>query len=186
MYDRYNNFDIYLRDIGRYPRITAEREQELAGIINKSKRAAEIEKAVTELVNANLRLVVHCLRDFNSYLNNPAVSISRMDLICEGNIGLMKAARKYNPDFRSDNTVYETGPTFSSYACTNIKSSMQRAVKLSRFIHIPEYHFSYWARLDELNRDVEITDLEIMDKLDISEEKLRTLRKGRLTSATML
>ena len=73
------------------------------------------------------------------FLDSPAVNITRMDLIAEGNIALMTAARNYDSDYISKPTGQ--GVRFSSYACGIIRNRMRRALKMARLIHIPEQHF---------------------------------------------
>ena len=179
------SFGMYLRDIGRFPMISLEREIELTRAIKQATNADEVEKAVVELVQANLRLVVHCVKDFYSYLHHSGVSA--LDLVAEGNVALMKAARKFNPDYRAEDAESDTAPRFCTYAYQCIKSAMRRAIMQSRFIHIPEHHFICWSRLDELKRESgDLADHEIMARLDISEGRLRTLRESSQTSAVML
>ena len=84
---RENNLDIYLDEIGRTPLLTEDQERQLAERIHKGD-----ERALNKLVEANLRLVVATARPYQG----KGVSID--DLISEGNIGLMKAARKFNPE----------------------------------------------------------------------------------------
>ena len=79
-------YQLYIRDISSYPRITAEREAELSKIISSTRSEKKREKALAELVQANLRLVLHCLKEFSSFVTIPEVGISYMDLIAEGNI----------------------------------------------------------------------------------------------------
>jgi len=162
-------FETYMRDISAFPRITRMREQELSALIhNEDEDAGTREAAVQQLVEANLRLVLHCLKEFDRHLNRATARLSRLDLIAEGNIGLIKAARSFQAAYGQN-----TKPVrFSTYACKCIKSHMIRAIKKSRFIHIPEHHFTYWAEIEALRKEAAhaISDDEIRQKLNVSEE----------------
>lgn len=98
----------YLREIRQYPRLTAEEEQELA------RRCAEgDEEAIRHMVNSNLRLVVSVAREYAGR------GVALLDLIQEGSIGLLAAARKfdYTMDFR-----------FSTYATKWIRQGVTRCL----------------------------------------------------------
>lgn len=164
-----DTFESYLRDIGQYPRISQKREQVLSGMIQDSSSDEYTKEAARqELVEANLRLVIHCLKEFDRHLNHATARLSKLDLIAEGNIGLVKAARSYQPSFGDNHK-----PTrFSTYACKCIKSHMIRAIKKSRFIHIPEHHFTYWAEIEAVRKAAHepLSDEQIRRKIDVSEE----------------
>lgn len=162
-------FETYMRDIANFPRISLQREQELSRTIHDdSQPASGRERAVQELVESNLRLVMHCLKEFERHLNSATARLSNLDLIAEGNIGLVKAARAYQPAFGDDAKPIR----FSTYACKCIKSHMIRAIKKSRFIHIPEHHFTYWAEIEAVRKAANqtLSDEQIRQKLDVSEE----------------
>ncbi|MBP3890618.1 MAG: sigma-70 family RNA polymerase sigma factor [Solobacterium sp.] len=117
-----DTIDIYLKQIGMFPLLTAEEEREVA---RKIKEGNEEEKkaAKEELANANLRLVVSIAK---SYMNR---GLSIQDLIQEGNTGLLRAVEKFD---------YKRGFRFSTYATWWIKQSMNRAIAdQSRDIRIP-------------------------------------------------
>ncbi len=162
-------FESYMRDIANYPRVSLAREQELSRAIHdETKSAASREAAQQELVEANLRLVIHCLKEFDRHLNSSTARLSNADLIAEGNIGLVKAAKSYRSAFGDNDKPIR----FSTYACKCIKSHMIRAIKKSRFIHIPEHHFTYWAEIEAVRKaaDKPLTDEQIRVKLDVTEE----------------
>ncbi len=184
-------YDRYLKDISSYPLITPEREVELSNTIQNSKKPHEAEAAVTELIHANLRLVVHCLKDFDRFLASSAVRITRMDLIAEGNIGLMNAARRFNADFTDAEKGAEdkrANIRFSTYACKCIKSRMRRALKLGRFIHIPEHHFSYWTEMETIRHEHgdTLSDDVLREKLDVSNQVLGLLKQSSQSGICML
>jgi RNA polymerase primary sigma factor len=85
--ESYDLLNQYLQEIAQIPKLTPERERELGRLVQQNDRSA-----LEELVNANLRFVVHYAK---RYRNNHVLFL---DLINEGNIGLMHAARKYDPD----------------------------------------------------------------------------------------
>ena len=184
-------YERYLEDISSYPRITPEREAELSHTIMNSKEPQKAEAAINELIHANLRLVVHCLKDFDRFLSASAVRITRMDLIAEGNIGLMKAAQRFNAAFTDETNEAATerpNVRFSTYACKCIKSRMRRALKLGRFIHIPEHHFSYWSEMEALKHEHgdALSDDVMREKLDVSNEVLGLLKQSSQSGICML
>ncbi len=109
---------LYLQDIARFDLLTAEEEQALARRVQAGDAQAE-----RELVEANLRLVVHIAR---RYLNR---GLSLLDLIEEGNLGLLHAARKFQAD---------RGARFSTYATWWIRQAVVRALaNQARMIRLP-------------------------------------------------
>ena len=107
-----NKLDIYLDEIGRTPLLTEEQERQLAARIQKGD-----ERALNKLVEANLRLVVATIRPYQGK------GISTDDLISEGNIGLMKAAAKYNPEGRTTR--------FAGYAVPIIRRQVEKSLSLT-------------------------------------------------------
>lgn len=173
----------YNRRIMSYPRIDHAREIQLSRIIRRARNPKKVEAAVNEMVLANLRLVVHCLRDYLQYLDSPDICISSMDLVSEGNIALIAAARGFNAGYSSGRrSKVVDGTKFSTYACRCIRSRMQRALKLARLIHIPERHFTYRRRLEEIQKTCEgpLTDAEASARLGISVERINMVRLGRM------
>ena len=186
-----DSYEIYLREISAYQRIEPEREIELSKIIQHSEDEAEKERAVEELINSNLRLVVHCIKDFEKRLNSSSARLTRMDLIAEGNIGLMKAARRFNASFVDDegeSDLQKSSIRFSTYACKCIKNRMRRALKLSRFIHIPEHHFSYWTKMKTVYDDYgeDISDAMMREHLDVSADVVELLKQSAGSKTCML
>jgi RNA polymerase sigma factor (sigma-70 family) len=109
---------LYLQEISRVKLLTAEEEQELARRVQAGDAEAE-----RRLVEANLRLVVRIAR---RYLNR---GLSLLDLIEEGNVGLLHAARKFRPD---------RGTRFSTYATWWIRQAVVRALaNQARTIRLP-------------------------------------------------
>ncbi len=104
----------YLEDIARYPILTPERERELGRIVQAPEAPEESKReAVDELVRGNLRFVVSYAKRFHS----PEVSF--LDLINEGNIGLIQAARRFDPD---------RGVKFITYAVWWVRQAISHAL----------------------------------------------------------
>ena len=155
---------MYLKEIGRVPLLSAEEEKELA-----ERMAVGDEEAKVKLVEANLRLVVSIAKRY------VGKGMFFLDLIQEGNIGLMKAVDKFD---------YEKGFKFSTYATWWIRQAITRAIAdQARTIRIPVHmvetihKVSRYSRqmLQELGR--EATADEIGEKMGISAEKVREIMK---------
>jgi RNA polymerase sigma factor (sigma-70 family) len=109
---------LYLKEIAKTRLLTPEEEQDLARRVRDGDPEAE-----RKLVEANLRLVVHLARRYRNR------GLSLLDLIEEGNLGLMHAARKFRPD---------RGTRFSTYATWWIRQAMARALaNQARMIRLP-------------------------------------------------
>jgi RNA polymerase primary sigma factor len=108
----------YLKEIGSYPLLTAEQELSLAERVSKGDALAR-----KKLIEANLRLVVSIAKRYSNQ------GLPLLDMIQEGNIGLMRAAQKFD---------YKRGFRFSTYATWWIRQAISRAIaEHSRTIHIP-------------------------------------------------
>ncbi len=118
----FDALNVYLKEIEQYPRLTVEEEQELAKLLQSGDEQL-ISHAANTLVNSNLRLVVKIAHEYRDK------GLSLLDLIEEGNLGLMRAALLYKPD---------TGAKFSTYSAWWIKQYMRRAIQnQSRTVRIP-------------------------------------------------
>ena len=182
-------YERYIKDISQYQRITPARERKLSRIIQTCRNAEQVEAAINELIHSNLRLVIHCQKEFDKFLSSGVARIAPLDLIAEGNIGLMKAARNFNIGFTADRDDGKRDAVrFSTYACKCIKSHMIRAIKKARFIHIPEHHFAYWTEIETLRREGggEVSDNELLEKLDVSEEALSLMKHSARSGVCML
>ena len=155
---------MYLKEIGKVPLLTAKRERELA-----ERMAEGDETAKDELVEANLRLVVSIAKRY------VGKGMYFLDLIQEGNLGLMKAVDKFD---------YTKGYKFSTYATWWIRQAITRAIAdQARTIRIPVHmvetihKVSRYSRqmLQELGR--EPTADEIGEKMGLSAEKVREIMK---------
>ncbi|WP_236030998.1 sigma-70 family RNA polymerase sigma factor [Ktedonospora formicarum] len=108
----------YLKEIGMYPLLTAEQELQLAERVARGDSSAR-----QRLIEANLRLVVSIAKRYSNQ------GLPLLDLIQEGNIGLMRATQKFD---------YKRGFRFSTYATWWIRQAISRAIaEHSRSIHIP-------------------------------------------------
>ena len=155
---------MYLKEIGRVPLLSAEEEKELA-----ERMAAGDEEAKNKLVEANLRLVVSIAKRY------VGKGMFFLDLIQEGNIGLMKAVDKFD---------FQKGFKFSTYATWWIRQAITRAIAdQARTIRIPVHmvetihKVSRYSRqmLQELGR--EATADEIGEKMGMSADKVREIMK---------
>ena len=160
---------MYLKEIGRVPLLDAGREKYLAEIMATSEDDNEKQKAKNELIEANLRLVVSIAKRY------VGKGMFFLDLIQEGNLGLMKAVDKFD---------YQKGYKFSTYATWWIRQAITRAIAdQARTIRIPVHmvetihKVSRYSRqmLQELGR--EATADEIGEKMGMSAEKVREIMK---------
>ena len=155
---------MYLKEIGRVPLLDAEREAEL------SKRMSEgDEKAKQELVEANLRLVVSIAKKY------VGKGLFFLDLIQEGNLGLMKAVSKFD---------YTKGFKFSTYATWWIRQAITRAIAdQARTIRIPVHMVETIHKVTKVSRQMlqeqgrEVTPEEIAKEMNMSPEKIREIIK---------
>ena len=159
-----DNVRMYLKEIGKISLLTLEEEQEL------SKKVAQgDEHAKNVLAESNLRLVVSIAK---RYVGR---GLLFLDLIQEGNIGLMKAVEKFD---------YDKGYKFSTYATWWIRQAITRALAdQARTIRVPVHMvetINKMARIErqmtlELNR--EPTDQELSKKMGLSVDKIAEIRK---------
>lgn len=132
---------IYLQQIGKIHLLNAEQELEVAKRIMDGK-GKDREKAVTELVNANLRLVVSIAK---KYIGR---GLSFLDLIQEGNMGLMRAAEKFD---------YTKGYKFSTYSTWWIQQAITRAIAdKSRLIRLPVHMIETLGKIKKASTELTI------------------------------
>ncbi|MBE6384421.1 MAG: RNA polymerase sigma factor RpoD/SigA [Lentisphaerae bacterium] len=167
---------VYMGEIARISLVNKTEEAELAKQIH-STDSKQYEDARNTLIKANLRLVVKIAHDFKG------LGLPLLDLISEGNIGLMRAVEKFDPS---------KGAKFSSYAAWWIKQSMRRALaNQSRTIRIPVQSAGKISKIktvrmklaEELGRDP--TDSEIADHLEFSERTVAGLRLADLKTISL-
>ncbi|HLH61640.1 MAG TPA: sigma-70 family RNA polymerase sigma factor [Ktedonobacteraceae bacterium] len=125
----------YLAEIGRYPLLTAEQETSLARRIADGDMEAQ-----QRLVEANLRLVVSIAKRYNNH------GIGLLDLVQEGNLGLIRAVQKFDAD---------RGFRFSTYATWWIRQAISRAVaEHTRAIHVPVHVVEMIYKIKRITRQL--------------------------------
>jgi len=155
---------MYLKEIGKIPLLNAEQERQLA-----QKMQAGDKDAKDTLVESNLRLVVSIAK---KYMNR---GLSLLDLIQEGNIGLIKAVDKFD---------YEKGFKFSTYATWWIRQAITRAIAdQARTIRIPVHMVETINKLTRVQRQL-IQDLgreptidELAEKMNMPVDKIRDIQR---------
>ena len=159
---------LYLRDIGRVPLLTAEEEREVARLLAEG-TPEEQEDARRRLAEANLRLVVSIARHYSGR------GMSLLDLIQEGNLGLIKAVEKFD---------YRKGFKFSTYATWWIRQAITRAIAgKERIIRIPVHMVETINRLIRVSRQLlqeygrEPTPEEIAERMGLSTNKVREITR---------
>lgn len=155
---------VYLKEIGKVPLLSAEKELELAEKMSRGDVAAK-----KQLVEANLRLVVSIAK---RYVNR---GMFFLDLIQEGNLGLLKAVDKFD---------YGKGYKFSTYATWWIRQAITRAIAdQARTIRIPVHMVETINKVLRVSRQLlqelgrEPTDEEIAKEMNLPVEKVREILK---------
>src|SRR3984957_14607905 len=163
---------LYLREIGQVKLLTPEEEIELAARIKKGDK-----KAREHMIKANLRLVVKIARDYEG------IGLPLLDLISEGNIGLMKAVERFDP---------AKGGKLSTYGSWWIKQSIKRALaNQSKTIRLPVHLVDKISKMrrvslqmgEELGR--EPTDDELAEEVGISGRKVSQLKTVSIRPASL-
>lgn len=171
-YDGDTAYKLYLREIGQIPLLTPEQEVELARKIRKGDRNAR-----ELMIKANLRLVVKIAHDYEGF------GLPLLDLINEGNVGLMKAVERFDP---------RKGGKLSTYAAWWIKQSIKRALaNQSKTIRLPVHLVDKISKMrrtamrlqEEFGR--EPTDDELGEELGISASKVAQLRTAAIRPASL-
>ena len=170
--DSDQGFQLYLRQISQYPLLTPQREIELAAKIKKGNKEAK-----AEMIRANLRLVVKIARDYAN------LGLPILDLISEGNIGLVKAVERFDPS---------KGGKLSTYGSWWIKQSIKRALaNQGKTIRLPVHLVDKIAKIrrvgaslsDELGR--EATDDEIAEEVGMNASKVTQLKQAAIRPASL-
>ena len=164
-YDSNHSLRVYLREISKTPLLTPKEEIELADRIKMGDQ-----KARTHMIKANLRLVVKIAQDYSGY------GLPLSDLISEGNIGLMKAVERFDP---------EKGGKLSTYGSWWIKQSIKRALaNQSKTIRLPVHMVDKVSKMRKISTMMaetmgrEPTDQELSDELGIPRRKLAMLKQA--------
>jgi RNA polymerase primary sigma factor len=154
---------IYLREIGQIPLLTPQEEIDLAARIKKGDRESR-----ALMIKANLRLVVKIAHDYAN------LGLPLLDLVSEGNIGLMKAVERFDP---------AKGGKLSTYAAWWIKQSIKRALaNQSKTIRLPVHLVDKISKMrrvslqmsEELGR--EPTDDELAEEIGLSSRKISQIK----------
>jgi RNA polymerase primary sigma factor len=153
----------YLRELGQTSLLTPEEEIELGHKIQKGDAAAR-----EKMIQANLRLVVTIARDYVD------LGVPLIDLIAEGNIGLMNAVDRFDPD---------KGAKLSTYAVWWIKQTIKRALaNQSKTIRVPSQMLNKITRMRRVSAQLsydlgrEATEQELSEELGIASEKIERLK----------
>ena len=171
-YDGDTAIKLYLREIGQVKLLTPQEEIELAARIKKGDK-----KAREQMIKANLRLVVKIARDYEG------IGLPLLDLISEGNIGLMKAVERFDPS---------KGGKLSTYGSWWIKQSIKRALaNQSKTIRLPVHLVDKISKMrrtamrlqEELGR--EPTDDELCGELGISASRVAQMRLAAIRPASL-
>ncbi|MHC5212603.1 MAG: sigma-70 family RNA polymerase sigma factor [Planctomycetota bacterium] len=155
------DFDVYLKAIGRHRLLTGEQERALAREVQ-----AGSESARDTLIVSNLRLVVRVARAFGNR------GLGLADLVCEGNLGLIRAVEKFDPD---------AGCRFSTYAVWWIKQSVRRALERAHVVRIPSnmlQRAQVWKRTERAmaaTLDRSPTRAEVHRRMEVTGIKSRAL-----------
>jgi RNA polymerase primary sigma factor len=162
-YDGDSAIKLYLREIGQVKLLTVQEEIELAAKIKKGDK-----KAREHMIKANLRLVVKIARDYEG------IGLPLLDLISEGNIGLMKAVERFDPS---------KGGKLSTYGSWWIKQSIKRALaNQSKTIRLPVHLVDKISKMrrvamrlqEELGR--EPTDEELGEEMGMTSRRIGQMR----------
>jgi RNA polymerase primary sigma factor len=171
-YDGDTAIKLYLREIGQVKLLTPQEEIDLAARIKKGDK-----KAREQMIKANLRLVVKIARDYEG------IGLPLLDLISEGNIGLMKAVERFDP---------AKGGKLSTYGSWWIKQSIKRALaNQSKTIRLPVHLVDKISKMrrtamrlqEELGR--EPTDEELGDELGITASRVAQMRMAAIRPASL-
>ena len=157
--------ELYLREVGQVKLLTPAEEITLARRVRKGDEAAR-----DHMIKANLRLVVKIARDYDG------LGLPLLDLINEGNIGLMKGVERFDPT---------KGAKLSTYASWWIKQSIKRALaNQSKTIRLPVHVVDTVAQIRRAETrlretlDREPTDEEVASELDLDQRRLRQYREA--------
>ncbi|MGD0744270.1 MAG: sigma-70 family RNA polymerase sigma factor [Verrucomicrobiota bacterium] len=171
-YDADTAIKLYLREIGQVKLLTPQEEIALAARIKRGDK-----KAREQMIKANLRLVVKIARDYEG------IGLPLLDLISEGNIGLMKAVERFDP---------RKGGKLSTYGSWWIKQSIKRALaNQSKTIRLPVHLVDKISKMrrvgmklqEELGR--EPTDEELAAELDMTPGRVRQMRLAAIRPASL-
>jgi RNA polymerase primary sigma factor len=171
-YDGETAIKLYLREIGQVKLLTPLEEIELAARIRKGDK-----KAREQMIKANLRLVVKIAHDYENF------GLPLLDLINEGNIGLMKAVERFDP---------AKGGKLSTYGSWWIKQSIKRALaNQSKTIRLPVHLVDKIAKMRRTAMKLqevfgrEPTDEELAEEMGMSPSRVAQMRTAAIRPASL-
>jgi RNA polymerase primary sigma factor len=171
-FQRADALQLYLREMAETPLLTAKEEIELAKRVKKGDARAR-----ARMIKANLRLVVKIAHDYAHF------GLPLLDVINEGNLGLMKAVERFNP---------KKGAKLSTYAAFWIKQSIRRALSnQSRTIRLPVHMADQVHKMNRVSFKLSETlgrepnDAELAEGLDVTPAKAAQLRKLGVRPASL-
>ena len=163
---------LFLRDAGRHPLLTAAQEVELAKRIERGEGPAK-----QTMIQSNLRLVVSIAKNYRNQ------GLPFLDLIQEGTLGLIRAVEKFD---------WRRGYKFSTYATWWIRQSIGRAIaEQSRTVRLPVHQVERLSRLTRTRRELSLslgrdaTDVEVAAELDVTVEMVADLDSISRTPASL-
>ena len=163
---------LYMREIGEVPLLTIQEEIQLAKRIKRGDAAAR-----EHMIRANLRLVVKIARGYENF------GLPLLDLISEGNIGLMKAVERFDP---------AKGAKLSTYAAWWIKQSIKRALAdQGKTIRLPVHVVDKLFHIRKCETQLveilgrEPTDQEIAEELNMKTAQVRDYRKASISPTSL-
>ena len=167
-----NSIKMYMREMGKIDMLSADEEHHLASLVAQGDKNAR-----NQLVEANLRLVCSLAKHYQG------CGLTYQDLIQEGNIGLIKAAEKFDA---------EKGFRFSTYATWWIKQAISRAIAdQARTIRVPVHMAENINKVKKIERQLlaelqhEPTNAEIAKAMKMSEDQIAEI-KSYMTDTTSL
>jgi len=157
--------ETYLKEINQVPLLTADQEKELGREILKGNGAAR-----EHMIRANLRLVVSIAKNYSNR------GLALLDLIEEGNVGLLKAVERFDPGQEC---------RFSTYATWWIRQSIRRAlINTGKTVRIPSYMVELIGKWKKATQDLELelgrapSERELGDALGIRPQSVRAVERA--------
>lgn len=172
VYEASSSIHLYMREVGQVPLLTPDEEVRLAARIRRGD-----DEARQHMIKANLRLVVKIAREYEN------LGLPLLDLINEGNIGLMRAVDKFDPS---------KGAKFSTYSSWWIKQSMRRAIaNQAKTIRLPSHVLEKLCRLRRISTKLlellgrEPSNEELAAEMRMSTAKVASLRMASIRPASL-
>lgn len=171
-YEPADALTLYMREVGKTPLLRPEEEIELAALIRSGDEEARV-----RMIKANLRLVVKIAREYEH------LGLPLLDLINEGNIGLMKAVQRFDP---------AKGGKFSTYSSWWIRQSVRRAVtNQAKTIRLPVHVVDKICRMSRTAGKLrellgrEASDEELADELAMSPKRVARLKAASVNTSSL-